>query len=39
MTLAKGGHITLRHRILYRDGWWQAEEFTKLASAFHATTG
>jgi hypothetical protein len=39
MTLAKGGHLTLRHRILYRDGWWDAEEFAKLASAFHTTSG
>ncbi len=34
MTLARGRHLALRHRVIYRDGWWEAAEFEKLASAF-----
>jgi hypothetical protein len=39
MTLAKGRKLALRHRVLYRDGWWEAEEFDRLASAFRDTAG
>jgi hypothetical protein len=39
MTLAKGRQIVLRHRVLYRDGWWEAQEFAKLAGAFRDAAG
>jgi hypothetical protein len=39
MKLASSNQITLRHRVVYRDGWWEAGDFAKLASAFRNSPG
>ncbi len=39
MTLAKGRQIALRHRVIYRDGWWEADEFNQIADAFQSGAG
>ena len=39
MTLAKGRQLVLRHRVVFRDGWWEADEFAGLSDAFRNGTG
>ncbi|HEX4054880.1 MAG TPA: PmoA family protein [Tepidisphaeraceae bacterium] len=34
MTVLKDRTLNFRYRVLYRDGWWEAEEFAKLAETF-----
>jgi hypothetical protein len=39
ITLARGRQLVLRHRVLYRDGWWEAKDFAALADAFRHPPG
>lgn len=34
MSVPKDRPLNFRYRVLYRDGWWEAEDFAKLAHAF-----
>jgi Methane oxygenase PmoA len=34
MNVARGEKLEFRYRVLYRDGWWEADEFSRLADEF-----
>jgi hypothetical protein len=34
MKVARGQRLEFRHRVIYRDGWWEAGDFAKLAGEF-----
>ena len=34
MRVARGHKLIFRHRVLYRDGWWEAADFNQLAREF-----
>jgi hypothetical protein len=38
MTVPKGRILNFRYRVLYRDGWWEADDFSRLAGDFRSPT-
>jgi hypothetical protein len=34
LSVSRGKSLDFRYRILYRDGWWEAKEFARLADEF-----
>jgi hypothetical protein len=38
MKLPRGQKLAFRHRVLWRDGWWEAAEFFELAAEFLRAT-
>ena len=34
LSVSRGQRLDFRYRVLYRDGWWEAPEFAKLADEF-----